>query len=174
MTTAPPIDRGSRAEQFVRRLHRAHRERDPNLAAARRWRPGRVDIGVAALTFLGAEAASVVEYPIWAQTAKLYVLWHSGRIDTANGYPGSGIGSWAHQLGVGDPAAERLIARIVAANDAAQLDAGLTVLGDARTARPPHWGTVMIELAAWADPVTRDETRLRWAHDFYRFPPKSS
>ena len=172
--TPPPTDTdtSTRAQRFVRRLAAAHKSRSPQLSAARRWTPGRVDPHIAALTFTDTDPATDEEYPVWAQTAKLYTVWHSGRLDHANGYPGAGIGRWAHQLGVGDPAAQRCITRICTATNAAQLDTALAALASARTARPPHWPTVIDELSAWNTPDTRDATRLTWARDFYRFPPK--
>lgn len=161
-----------REDRFVRRLAHAHRSRSAGLAAARRWRPGVVDHRIAGLVCLDTEPATADEYPWWAQTAKLFGLWHSGRSEVAYGYRGNGIGRWAHQLGVGDPGAERLIARLTAAATPAGLDAALTALAGRRTPRPPHWATVLGELTAWADPSRRDSIRFVWARDFYSFPTR--
>ncbi|MEB3023399.1 MULTISPECIES: type I-E CRISPR-associated protein Cse2/CasB [Mycolicibacter] len=160
----------ARDERFVRRLAQAHRSRAETLNAARRWQPGVVDHRVVALTCLDTEPASASEYPCWAQTAKLFAIWHGGRTDPQYGYAGNGIGRWAHQLGVGDPSAERLIDRITAAATPLTLDAALTALARRRTPRPPHWATVLAELADWSDPARQDQVRFAWARDFYSFP----
>ncbi len=159
----------SRDERFVRGLAKAHRAREATLSAARRWRPGIVDRRVIALTCLDAEPATAAEYPCWAQTAKLFAIWHGGRADPQYGYPGNGIGRWAHQVGVGDPAGERLIGRITTAATPLALDTALAALAGRRTPRPPHWASVLSELAAWSDPAQRDRVRFEWAHDFYSF-----
>ncbi len=169
MTASHEQDRVTR---FVRRLGAAQHSRSPELAAARRWIPGRVDHRVAALTCLDSAPATAEEYPSWAQTAKLFTLWHGGRQDPVYGYPGNGIGRWAHQLGVGKPAAERLIARLTTATTPALLDTALSALATQRTPHPPHWETVAVELAAWAHPATRTSTQFAWARDFYSFPPR--
>ncbi|KAA1248579.1 hypothetical protein F0Q45_19835 [Mycobacterium simiae] len=163
----------SRSERFVRRLAHAHKSRSAGLAAARRWRPGVVDHRIAALVCLDSEPASATEYPWWAQTAKLFAIWHGGRADTSYGYPGNGIGKWAHQLGVGDLTAERLIARIAHADTPVTLDTALSALARQRTPRPPHWATVLAELTAWDDPAQRDTIRYKWARDFYSFPARA-
>jgi hypothetical protein len=165
-----PVPAVGRDDRFVRRLAHAHRSSSPGLAAARRWRPGVVDHRVAGLACLDSEPASAAEYPCWAQTAKLFAIWHGGRIEVAYGYSGNGIGRWAHQLGVGDHGAERLIAHITAAATPDALDAALTALARTRPPRPPHWQTVLAELAAWADPAQRDNVRFTWSRDFYSFP----
>lgn len=160
-----------RGERFVRRLGYAHRSRSADLRAALRWHPGVVDRQVVSLTCLDFEPASAAEYPWWAQTAKLFAIWHGGRADPGYGYPGNGIGRWAHQLGVGDPSGERIIGRITGATTPLNLDAALTALARRRTPRPPHWMSVLGELTAWADPARRDGIRFAWARDFYRFSP---
>ncbi|WP_102144372.1 type I-E CRISPR-associated protein Cse2/CasB [Mycobacterium hubeiense] len=171
MAAPPQVAVDERVDRFVRRLAAAHRRRSPYLAAARRWAPGRVDHRIAALTCLDSEPAGAGEYPVWAQVAKLFAIWHGGRIDVAFGYPGAGIGRWAHQLGVGDPAGERSIERITTAASSQRLDTALTALARTRTARPPHWATVIAELTDWADPARRAAVRFTWARDFYSFPP---
>jgi hypothetical protein len=170
--TAPSIQ-DSRKARFVRRLAHAHYSSSAGLAAARLWKPGKVDRRVVALTCLDWQPATAGEYTWWAQTAKLFGLWHCGRPDVAYGSSGHGIGRWAHQLGVGNAAAEHLMARIASATTAAALDDALTVLAGRRTPRPPHWETVITELATWADAGTRDQVRFAWLRDFYRFPPRN-
>lgn len=174
MADQPSALGSARDERYVRRLAHAHKSRSAGLAAARRWRPGVIDHRIAELTCLDTEPASAAEYPSWAQTAKLFALWHGGRSQVGYGYAGDGIGRWAHQLGVGDLSAERLIARITAATTPAALDTALSALAARRTPRPPHWQTVLAELTGWADPTKRDAIRFSWSRDFYSFPAARS
>lgn len=171
-TPATDLDT-NRIDRFVTRLAREHKHRSHTLAAARRWVPTTVDYRIAELTCLDTEPATAAEYPAWAQTAKLFAIWHGGRQVALYGWPGNGIGRWAHQLGVNNPAGERIIERLTDATTPELLDAALTALAKTRTARPPHWATVVTELTDWADPAKRDQIRFTWAHDFYSFPPKT-
>ena len=159
----------SRASRFLARLSAArHTNNAAELSAARRWQPGKVDMRMASLLFADDEPATLAEYPVWSQTAKLWVLWHSSKANPPKSSPGEGIGRWAHQLGAADLSAGRLITRIVEAPSAAALDSALTALANAGTSRPPDWFAVMRELTSWTNPARRDSVRMAWARDFYR------
>jgi hypothetical protein len=166
VTPAQAADCGV-SDDFVCRLVLAHSRRSPELAAARRWRPG--DVGGDVVALVGP--TSTEEYPCFATTAKLFAIWHQGKRSTSRGFPVDGIGRWVHQLGVKDPKAIRLIGRIVAADTGDDLAAALTVLAAKRTRRSPHWETVLTELLRWADPAERTAIRFDWVRDFYRYVP---
>lgn len=159
-------------DDFVRRLVIAHSRRSPELASARRWRPGELDGAV--LMLIGPASLEREQYPCFAMTAKLFAVWHQGRSAASQGFPAHGIGWWAHQLGVNDPKAQRMISRIIFADNGNELTTALTALAARRTRRSPHWTTVLTELLRWSDPSARAATRFDWARDFYRYVPARS
>lgn len=166
-TDQPPAP--TRVTRFIARLHATHRSNmTADLSAARRWHPGKVDVRVASLVFADDDPATADEYPVWAQMAKLWVLWHSASAKSQPGTHGVGIGGWAKQLRAKDEHfAGRLLARLVAANDATVLDGALSALASARTPNPPDWRAVIRELTDWRDPSQRNSVQLTWAHDFH-------
>jgi hypothetical protein len=157
---------------FVHRLVNAHSSRSPELAAARRWHPGEIAVNLP--TLIGPASPEPEQHPCFAMTAKLFAVWHQGRSAASQGFPPHGIGRWAHQLGVKDPKAERLISRIIAADNGNELTTALTALAASRTRRSPHWETVLTELLRWSDPAERAAIRFDWARDFYRYVPARS
>ncbi|MBM4574948.1 hypothetical protein GS896_25620 [Rhodococcus hoagii] len=168
--TITPVDR------YIRSLAAAAHSGDPALARLIRWNPdGRVDVDIIRLT----AGASDDQWIAWALAGKLFARWNSGRATVRYGKSGTGLGHGLRNVGSPgsrgrrNPAAVRLLDRLIAAdNDTALADA-LDAIG--RQLRsldfPPNWATIADEITEWRNPRTRNDIRIRWARQFHTYEP---
>lgn len=161
----------TREAELMRRVYRAHKKGDTT--HLRRWRPGVVDVNVIALT----QDASPREYPVWALTAKLFVLVGRGLEETWVNRKGrgTGIGRWAYfakprNNGKADPQCERLLVSLTRAETLDEVHDALVALASVST-QAPDWFQVLNELTEWTYPHRREQVRYRWAQQFHT-PPK--
>lgn len=165
----------TREGRFLNRVATAHHR--GGTSAIRRWRVGAIDTDMIALT----QDATASEYPVWALTAKLFVLSTRESAAFWFGYPGSGIGSWMRAAlpwtgkpKAPDPRIRRALGAITRTESIHEIDRALTAVATLSRDSVPDWEAVIAELALWSNPAHRAQVRFTWARDFHTQPPKQT